>query len=571
MNRSAVRSSSVRGVVSAEEMYELYQKGVTLAEVGRTFGVSESRVSQVFKKAGLKARPPASANVDEMYELYQDGATLKEVGVCFAISPTMVLKIFRDGGLPTRPRSGGQKVYSDVELLDCLKLAADALGGTPGRYQYNEYARARCFADGRRWPASSAAMSRFGSWTNALERAGIPIVRRPAIRTSPVSRLASVEEMYALYEQGATLEAVGKAFGVSGARVSRSFRKAGLKARAARTSADVDEMYRLYRDGATLAEVGIRFGTSASRVGQIFRDAGLPKRPSPGRKRLYSDVELLDCLKLAADAMGGTLRRDKYQAFARARCLADGRRWPAPSAAMSRFGSWTNALKRADIPKKVIAPKAAPPRYSDAELLDCLRSASQTLGGVVTVAAYDELGRGQRLPHGGPWPSSQTSIKRFRSWRKALEAAGVPYRRAARAKEKIYSDNELLDCLRCANQALGEKLAVSTYDELAGSRSLPDGRAWPTHHTPMKRFGSWVNALKTAGLSDKAPGGERVYSDDELLDCLRSAGQALGEQLTSASYHHPQNHPMPGLRCLPCTKSPPASRPPQKNARRLTC
>ncbi len=72
------------------EMHELYQQGAMMKEVGKRFGISESRVSALFKRAGLQSRsprPPAGGYpVGEMYETYQGGAAMDEVAKQFGVS-----------------------------------------------------------------------------------------------------------------------------------------------------------------------------------------------------------------------------------------------------------------------------------------------------------------------------------------------------------------------------------------------------------------------------------------------------------------------------------------------------
>jgi DNA-directed RNA polymerase sigma subunit (sigma70/sigma32) len=91
-----------------------------------------------------------------------------------------------------------------------------------------------------------------------------------------------VVEMYALHEQGATLKEVGKQFGLSGSHVGYLFKKADLQ-RQPRRGRPVQEMHTLYKQGTTLKEVGEQFGLSASQVSRLFKKAGLQRR-APGAR-----------------------------------------------------------------------------------------------------------------------------------------------------------------------------------------------------------------------------------------------------------------------------------------------
>jgi hypothetical protein len=103
-----------------EAMYELYASGRSLAEVGAVFGVSETRVGQVFRAHGLMVPPPdklpsqlrqrqaaeREARARAMHELYASGATLDQVGHAFGVTGTYVRQLFEAVGLSTRGPGG---------------------------------------------------------------------------------------------------------------------------------------------------------------------------------------------------------------------------------------------------------------------------------------------------------------------------------------------------------------------------------------------------------------------------------------------------------------------------------
>jgi hypothetical protein len=59
-------------------------------------------------------------------------------------------------------------------VLNCLREANAALGGVLTTAAYDAYARGRTLADGRPFPTHQTEHLRFGSWREALERAGLP-------------------------------------------------------------------------------------------------------------------------------------------------------------------------------------------------------------------------------------------------------------------------------------------------------------------------------------------------------------------------------------------------------------
>jgi DNA-directed RNA polymerase sigma subunit (sigma70/sigma32) len=99
-------------------MYALYETGVSLDEVGERFGVSAVRVSQLFRAERLPARrgpsPQTRARLDakrlervrEMYAVYDTGVTYAEVGERFGISEERVCQLFSWAGLPSRRARG---------------------------------------------------------------------------------------------------------------------------------------------------------------------------------------------------------------------------------------------------------------------------------------------------------------------------------------------------------------------------------------------------------------------------------------------------------------------------------
>ena len=58
-------------------------------------------------------------------------------------------------------------------MISFLREAADRLGGILTVDRYDAFARRRHCADGRPWPTKQVASKRFGSWHDALIRAGL--------------------------------------------------------------------------------------------------------------------------------------------------------------------------------------------------------------------------------------------------------------------------------------------------------------------------------------------------------------------------------------------------------------
>jgi hypothetical protein len=141
-------------------------------------------------------------------------------------------------------------------------------------------------------------------------------------------------------------------------------------------------------------------------------------------------------------------------------------------------------------------------RYSRDDLIEALRELAERLGR--TPGAMDA----KTDPH---TPSHNTYALRFGSWRRALEAAGLPLD----PRRMGYSREELLEHLRDLAETLGRTPTV-------GDLKTVDG---PCDKTYRNQFGKWSAALAEAGL-DVGPRGRR-YERDELLDILRAFAEDL--------------------------------------------
>jgi len=240
------------------------------------------------------------------------------------------------------------------------------------------------------------------------------------------------------------------------------------------------EMYALYSSGATLEEIAYHFGVSRERVRQIFHDAGLSTR-SP--------------------AEAGAMRRARQ-----IREMSD-----EICAAFSESKDIDDVVRQVDVPRSVITTvvdthfsqaqrrrrKAMPRKYSNNELINCLKQASAALGGVITTAEYTEFARSQRFSDGRPWPTHQTHFKRFGSWRNALAAAELRSNPpSAISGQMLFEQVHCIDALRAVERDLGK---VPTAAEYAGAARDSRG-ALPSLATVRNRCGTWNDALSKAGI-----------------------------------------------------------------------
>jgi hypothetical protein len=139
-------------------------------------------------------------------------------------------------------------------------------------------------------------------------------------------------------------------------------------------------------------------------------------------------------------------------------------------------------------------------RYSDAQILEQLKSCSTRLGRSPTMREFADDPETTIHP--------QTVIERFGSWNRAKRAAGLVPRRFA-------TKEELLQCLR----ELGERLGrTPTAKDVDANRGLVPSKSLYWH-----TFGSLTNALREAGFD--VPVGE------ERLERAIEQGEELAQRL----------------------------------------
>ena len=243
------------------------------------------------------------------------------------------------------------------------------------------------------------------------------------------------------------------------------------------------EMRELYDAGGALGEVAEQFGISRERVRQLFRAHGLATRSiaeaaAMRRKQLMNEhreqiFELIDAgvapneiaerlgisPQLVRDALDDDPSRRRVAAFRR------------------------NAKTR---------PK---PRYSDEEIIECLRIASAELGGVLTTAEYTNLARTRKFPDGRPWPLHQTPFHRFGSWRAALQRAGLEANPpSAIAGQRLFTREHCIDAILEVERELGHPPTAAEYERAAtASHGI-----LPSLATVRHRCGGWQDALVSA-------------------------------------------------------------------------
>lgn len=222
-----------------------------------------------------------------------------------------------------------------------------------------------------------------------------------------------------------------------------------------------------------------------------------------------------------------------------------------------RFGSWERALEIAGLKHRYAGSKAAqilraaPRRISDEEMLDELRAVAMKIGQqTVTVEAFNKHGK----------MSPETIRRRFGSWEKALENAGMTICNLGRR----YTDDDYFENLLSAWTHYGRQ---PTYSEMSDLPSRIRAKAYEA------KWGTWRKALlafiEIAERDDPAELVEEIEespAESEVPAPVRGEGKrnqrkAKTRRDPSESRHIPlslryQILKRDSFRCVNCGKSP---------------
>ncbi len=240
--------------------------------------------------------------------------------------------------------------------------------------------------------------------------------------------------MHALYEQGASLQDIGDEFGITRERVRQLFNNAGLKTRSTmeagmlkretgreRVEEILESFYRLKDMRLVALELEIARRTVRSVLRERLSSGEYRTIAHKPAKKTYSDEELLEFLRDASAGRGKALSTVSYNALARDRLTANGRRWPTSVTYFNRFGSWRAALIAAGLDSNPPSPMAGRRRFDQHQCADALRGLHSSLGRVPTAAEYDRYAHDSE----GVLPSLATVRTRCGTWNEALRMAGL--------------------------------------------------------------------------------------------------------------------------------------------------
>ena len=389
--------------------------------------------------------------------------------------------------------------YSDDELLGELRAFAEELGRTPTMTEMNEQG-----------PYSAQTYyHRFGSWTDALQEAGVEIDNDNA-RTS-LSKEELCEALQDLTDELGRTPKTTEMEEQGPYSTSTYFARFGSWSNALE-AADLDgdrgrgpggvisrkELLTALQDLAdelgetpTVAEMNEQgryaVSTYIERFGSwndAVREAGLSTNDET---KGVSKEELLAALQDLADELGrAPTQREMRQ---------EGQY--STTTYQTHFGSWSEAIKAAGCETGTLGR-----RVSREKLLTALQDLANELGRPPTTTDMREHG-----PH-----SQSPYFDRFGSWSDALQEAGLEayYEQTHPSKKE----------LRKELQDLADELGQTPTHQDITKQSTYSAYAY------RDRFGTWNNALKAAGLELSHE--QRPPSMKELRKELQDLADELG-------------------------------------------
>ena len=166
-------------------------------------------------------------------------------------------------------------------------------------------------------------------------------------------------------------------------------------------------------------------------------------------------------------------------------------------------------------------PAPAASRFTRDEIISAIRRWQEQYGEPPTVFDWDptwarrrgEDWRAERF-EAGEWPTVAIVRRQFGNLSKALFAADArPRRGPTRGRAHLLSDDEILNSIREWHRLYGEPPATSDW---APARARSGGQlwrldryyagTWPSTNTVIRRFGTFTEAVRRAGLEPRPRG-----------------------------------------------------------------
>lgn len=183
----------------------------------------------------------------------------------------------------------------------------------------------------------------------------------------------------------------------------------------------------------------------------------------------WTEEEVINKFKKAADKTDGKLTIQEYRQLRK----EVEEKFPSISLLQQWFGSWNKAKQKANLERNKTRRKT----YSNQELLQNLKNIAEE---------HEEVT--QPLLHRLDTPTPGTYKRRFGSWEKAKEKAGINQQ----TKPNEYTDEELIQTIH----NLKKRKGTTSLTALRKDDKSPSATAFYNH------FGSWKKAKEKAGVND---------------------------------------------------------------------
>ncbi|WP_028065921.1 homing endonuclease associated repeat-containing protein [Solirubrobacter soli] len=191
-------------------------------------------------------------------------------------------------------------------------------------------------------------------------------------------------------------------------------------------------------------------------------------------------------------------------------------------------------------------PGPAESRYTREEIIEAIQRWNTEHGEPPKVFDWDpswarrrdQAWRAERFER-GDWPTIAIVRRQFGNLSKAIFAAGLrPRRGPARGRSHLLTDEQLLDAIREWTKLYGEPPATADW---APARARSHGQTWrldryyagdwPSTNTVIRRFGTFSEAIRLAGLDPRPRG--RHTTAQSTID--RGAREVIERSLNSGN------------------------------------
>jgi len=138
----------VRDDIDFDYLAQLYQSGMSSAELGKRFNIKPDTIINRFKKMGIPIRGKIEAarnrrkkiDIAELTRLYYAGMSVKTLGKYFDCDSRMIRIMLSENGVTIRNRSGAMYVrMANTTLEDRIRLTTSAHTAVRGKRQTEEH------------------------------------------------------------------------------------------------------------------------------------------------------------------------------------------------------------------------------------------------------------------------------------------------------------------------------------------------------------------------------------------------------------------------------------------------